>query len=137
MPPTPIELLLPPGLDRAAAVALLAKRLKLHVGRPHTEDRVLLDTFDRRLRAAGLRAERPAGRGAGRLLTVHEPGAPARRAEVEPARRHLASELPPGPVRRRLAGVLEERALLPVVRVAASSCRSRCSTGTPRRWCAS
>ncbi|MEA2135319.1 MAG: hypothetical protein QOC68_3228 [Solirubrobacteraceae bacterium] len=117
MPPTPIELLLPPALDRAATVALLAERLELKVGRPRTEDRVLLDSFDRRLRAAGLRAERPAGRGAGKLLTVHEPGVPARRAAVEPAPRHLASELPPGPVRRRLAGVLEERALLPVVRV--------------------
>jgi CHAD domain-containing protein len=114
---SPTELLLPPALDRAATVALLAKRLKLQVGRARTEDRVLLDSFDRRLREAGLRAERPAGRGAGTVLTVHEPGAPARRAEVEPAQRHLASELPPGPVRERLAGVLEERALLPVVRV--------------------
>jgi CHAD domain-containing protein len=114
---SPTELLLPPAQDRAATLALLAKRLTLQVGRAHTEDRVLLDSFDRRLRAAGLRAERPAGRGAAPLLTVHEPGAPARRAEVEPAPRHLTSELPPGPVRERLAGVLEERALLPVVRV--------------------
>ena len=103
---TPTELLLPPALDRAATVTLLAKRLRLHVGRARTQDRVLLDSFDRRLRAVGLRAERPAGRGAGPVLTVHEPGAPDRRAEVAPAPRHLAGELPPGPERRRLAGVL-------------------------------
>ena len=71
MTPTPTELLLPPGLDRAATVALLAKRLRLHVGRARTEDRVLLDSFDRRLRAAGLRAERPAGRRA--APTAHGP----------------------------------------------------------------
>ncbi len=118
MPPSPIELLLPPALDRAAAVALLAKRLELEVGRARTEDRVLLDSFDGRLRAAGLRAERPPGRGA--TLTVHEQGAPARRVDVEPGRRHLASELPPGPVRRRLADVLEMRALVPVVRLRSS-----------------
>jgi CHAD domain-containing protein len=117
VPPAPIELLLPPGLDRAATLELLGERLALDVGRAHTEDRVLLDSFDRRLRSAGLRAERPAGRGARRVLTVHEPGAPARRAEVAPAPRHLADELPPGPVRRRLADVLEMRALVPVVRV--------------------
>ena len=117
MTASPTELLLPSALDRAATVTLLGKRLRLQVGRARTEDRVLLDSFDRRLRAAGLRADRPAGRGAGKLLAVHERGVPVRRVEVERAPRYLASELPPGPVRRRLAGVLEERALMPVVRV--------------------
>jgi CHAD domain-containing protein len=51
------------------------------------------------------------------MLTLHEPGAPARSAEVARAPRHLVTELPAGPVRERLAGVLEERALLPAVRV--------------------
>ena len=95
------------------------ERLALEIGRARTEDRVLLDSFDGRLRAAGLRAERPPGRRGG-VLTVHEPGAPPRRVEVEPARRHLASELPEGPVRRRLADVLEMRALVPVVRLRSS-----------------
>jgi hypothetical protein len=62
VPSTPIELLLPPALDREAAVALLAKRLTLEVGRPRSEDRLVLDSFDGRLRAAGLRAERPRSR---------------------------------------------------------------------------
>jgi len=120
MTPTPTQLLLPPSLDRAAAVELLAERLALEVGRARTEDRVLLDSFDGRLRAAGLRAERPPGRRDGGVLTVHEPGAPPRRVEVEPARRLLASELPAGPVRRRLDDVLEMRALVPVVRLRSS-----------------
>jgi CHAD domain-containing protein len=119
VPPTPIELLLPPELDRDAAVALLAERLTLDVGRPRTEDRLVLDSFDGRLRAAGMRAERPPGRRAG-ALTLHEPGAPARRVEVAPAKRHLATELPPGPVRRRLEEVLEMRALVPLVRLRSS-----------------
>jgi CHAD domain-containing protein len=119
VPPSPIELLLPPALDRDAAVALLAKRLTLEVGRARTEDRLVLDSFDGRLRAAGLRAERPPGRRLG-TLTLHEPGGPVRRVEVAPAKRHLASELPPGPVRSRLADVLEMRALLPVVKLRSS-----------------
>jgi CHAD domain-containing protein len=117
VPPTPTELLLPPALEPEATIELLGERLALEVGRAHTHDRFLLDSFDRRLRAAGLRAERPAGRGAKRVLTVHEPGTPARHAEVAPAPRHLAAELPPGPLRQRLADVLEMRALVPVVRV--------------------
>jgi CHAD domain-containing protein len=115
VPPDPVDLSLPPGLDQAAATALLAERLELDAGRPRIHDRTLLDTFDGRLRAAGLRAERAAGRGA--PLELHEPGAPVRRAELPRARRHLAGELPPGAVRDRLEDVLEERALLPAVRV--------------------
>ncbi len=98
MPPDPVELLLPDTLDRAAAVELFAERLKLDAAPPRKADRTLLDSFDGRLRKAGLRAER-AARGP---LTLHEPGAPVRREDV---------------ARERLAGVLEERALLPVVRV--------------------
>jgi CHAD domain-containing protein len=119
VPPSPIDLLLPPALDREGALALLSKRLTLEVGRARTQDRVLLDSFDGRLRAAGLRVERPPGRRRG-ALTLHEPGAPPRRVEVGAAQRHLASELPEGPLRRRLADVLEMRALLPVVRLRSS-----------------
>ena len=114
MRPAELELLLPASQDD---VALVADRLEVEVGRPRTLDRVLLDTFDGRLRAAGLSAERPAGRRASTTLTLREPGAPARRAELAPAARHLADELPAGPVRDRLAPVLGVRALLPLVRV--------------------
>jgi CHAD domain-containing protein len=115
VPPEPVDLTLPSTLDQAAAVALLAERLQLDAGRPRTHDRTLLDSFDGRLRAAGLRAERASGRSA--PIELHEAGAPVRRADAPRARRHLAGELPPGAVRDRLAPVLEERALLPAVRV--------------------
>jgi CHAD domain-containing protein len=110
---TPTELLLPEG----ATPDLLGERLRLDVGRERTADRMLLDSFDGRLQAAGLRAEGPAGRTRGTTLTLHEPGAATRRAKVERAPRYLVEELPRGPLRERLAGVLEERALLPAVRV--------------------
>ncbi len=105
----PLDLLLP---DPGEALALLDDRLSLEVGRERRLDRVLLDSFDGRLRAEALRAER-----AGGSLTLHEPGAGVRRAEVGRAPRYLVEELPEGPLRDRLAPVLEERALLPAVRV--------------------
>ena len=82
MRPAELELLLPASQDD---VALVADRLDVEVGRPRTLDRVLLDTFDGRLRAAGLSAERPAGRAASTTLTLREPGAPAREADLAPA----------------------------------------------------
>jgi CHAD domain-containing protein len=113
----PLDLLLPDSGDQDDVLALLSERLQLDVGRARTADRLLLDSFDGRLREAGLRVERPAGRSRGSDLTLHEPGAAPRRAAVERARRYLLEELPAGPLRERLAGVLEERALLPAVRV--------------------
>ena len=86
--------------------------MPLEAGGARELDRTLLDSFDGRLRAAGLRAEYADG-----ALTLHEPGAAVRRAEVASAPRYLVEELPEGPLRDRLAGVLEERALLPAVRV--------------------
>jgi CHAD domain-containing protein len=107
--PEPVDLLLPASFDVPSA---LSERVRVRAGREHGVDRVLLDSFDGRLRAAGLRAEHVSG-----TLTLHEPGAPTRRAQVDRAPRHLVTELPRGPLRDRLAGVLEERALLPAVRV--------------------
>ena len=118
MAPDPVDLILPASLDQAAARALLEERLELSPGRPRTRDRTLLDSFDGRLRDAGLRAERPAGRSV--TIVLLEPGAPSREARVPRAKRHLATELPDGALRERLAPVLEERALLPVVRVRSS-----------------
>ncbi len=112
-----VELVLPASLDGAALVTLLADRLELTVDRARGHDRVLLDTFDGRLQEAGVSAERPAGRTASGTLTLREPGAPARSAEVAPAPRHLAAELPAGPLRDRLRSLLGVRALLPLVRV--------------------
>jgi CHAD domain-containing protein len=112
-----LELVLPAQLDAAALTAELSDRLELATGKPHTRDRELLDTFDGRLRATGLAAERPVGRGDSGALTLREPGAPVREAQVPAAKRYLATELPPGPLRDRLAPALGVRALLPLVRV--------------------
>jgi CHAD domain-containing protein len=128
--PDPVDLIVPAALDQAAAVALLEERLTLTAGRASVNDRVLLDSFDGRLREAGLRAERPAGRSA--TLLLHEPGAPVREARVPRARRHLTTELPQGALRERLEPVLEERALLPVVRVR-SSVRTLAVLGAERK----
>jgi CHAD domain-containing protein len=117
MPPAPLELELPEDVDEAATLALLGSRLTLDVGRPHTSDRVLLDTFDARLRDAGLRAEWAARRAARRQLALFEAGMPVRRGVVADAPAVGVDALPPGPLRDRLAPVLEERALLPVARV--------------------
>lgn len=113
----PAELILPDALDATAVVARLAEQVELVAARPHIEDRVLLDTFDARLRAAGLRAERGAGRAATVTLSLIEPGALPRHAAVAPADALPAGELPAGPVRERLAPVLGVRALLPLARV--------------------
>jgi CHAD domain-containing protein len=108
---------LPAGLDAAALTASLRDRLEVATGRPLTRDRELLDTFDGRLRASGLTAERSLGRGDAGALTLREPGAPVRQAQVGAAKRYLAEELPAGPLRDRLAPALGVRALLPLVRV--------------------
>jgi CHAD domain-containing protein len=113
----PLDLALPRDLDGAAAATLVADRLGVDLVRARATDRVLLDTFDRRLRADGLRADRDVSRRATATLRLHEPGAPVRRAQVPAADRYLATELPGGPLRDRLAPVLEERALLPIARV--------------------
>src|SRR4051812_49910696 len=104
----PVELLLPDSGE--AVLATLRERLALDVGRPRSADRILLDSFDGRLREAGLRAEAPV-RGA--TLTLHEPGAPVRREKGARAPRYLVHELPRGPPRERLARALQERAPLP------------------------
>ena len=116
-----IELLLPPQARprRRGRVAGQAPQSSSPAARA-ARDRLVLDSFDGRLRAAGLRAERPPGRGRG-VLTIHEPGAPGRQVEGG------GGEALPGrascPVARcggRLAEVLDMRALLPVVRLRSS-----------------
>ncbi|MGH9187558.1 MAG: CHAD domain-containing protein [Acidimicrobiales bacterium] len=112
----PIELVLPDGADPAALIRLLTEQFDVTEDRASRADRTFLDTFDRRLRAAGLVLERRRS-----TLTLLEPGAPPRTADMDRAGngpdRLLASELPPGPLRARLAPVLDMRALLPEVRV--------------------
>ena len=87
MSPGASELLVPEELDGRAVLTLLAERLTLEIDRATTSDRVLLDTFDARLREAGLRAEWPAGRASRRRLTLREPGCLRGRRTSRPAPR--------------------------------------------------
>jgi len=108
----------PAGVDAAALVAALAERLDVAADQPTTGEATVLDTADRRLRDAGLELRLGTGRSAGRLTLRDHPGAPPLAAEVPPeATRFLAPDLPAGPLRDRLAPVIEERALLPLVRL--------------------
>lgn len=75
--------------------------------------RTVLDTFDGRLRAAGLRLE--LREASGRELLLTGDGPPAHIAVTRAPRR--SSELPAGPMRSRLAPLLEVRALLPLLTV--------------------
>jgi CHAD domain-containing protein len=78
--------------------------------------RTLLDTFDGRLHAAGIRLEVRVG--AGMELVVSDAGPAPARVPVEEVPR-LVDSLPAGPMRARLGPVLDVRALLPVLGVAA------------------
>jgi CHAD domain-containing protein len=86
------------------------------VGRLRTVERTLLDTFDGRLHAAGIRLEARSEAGAGTTLVVRSAGSAAVEVMVD-AIPSVAGELPPGPIRSRLAPLLDVRAVLPVVAV--------------------
>lgn len=87
----------------------------LEADRPERRPRTVLDTFDGRLHGAGLRLE--VEEGAAHELALELSAGPA----TPPARMVVAavpvwpSELPVGPLRSRLAGVTQERALLPML----------------------
>jgi CHAD domain-containing protein len=89
-------------------------------GRSRTVRRTWLDTFDWRLHQAGLTLELVTGRGHGQLV-LRVAGGESFSEPVNGVRwPALATALPPGPVRARLAEVTRERALLPAVRVVSS-----------------
>lgn len=79
--------------------------------------RTVLDTFDGRLHAAGLRLEHDVGRSASLSLWSTGSAPPARLECARPPR--WPADLPSGPLRDRVAAVTKERALLPIVSVAA------------------
>lgn len=110
-----LHLLLPDGLAASAVADTLAAEVPIVSHRAHTIERVFWDTFDGRLHGAGLVLAEAAGRlalsdartGAERAGAAHKRG----------ARRLLTADLPDGPLRHGLAGVIEMRALTPVARV--------------------
>jgi len=118
MPAPAFEYALPEGIEPAAAAGWLAEHLRLARDPPARSDRTGADTFDRRLGAAGLAAEFVRVDGRVELVVADRAAdAPALRAAVPAAERVLVGDLPPGPLRDRLAPVLENRAVLPVARV--------------------
>lgn len=98
----------------------LGRTMAVHPGSSRSTERVLLDSFDGRLRARGWTAWREGWTAGGTvaLLLDCPPEAPLT-ATARPARaeRILPSEVQPAPVRSRLEALLDERALLPLVRV--------------------
>src|SRR5262245_32138696 len=75
--------------------------------------RTVLDTFDGRLHAAGLRLELRKG-ATSELVLLDRRGAPSAHLPATAAPT-TPDELPAGPFRARLAAVDQERALLPVL----------------------
>lgn len=115
-----LELVIPAAVRPEAVLHVLATKLDVVEGPPTTEDRVLLDSFDGRLRAAGLTLERSTtAPDEVWALTLRDTGSTEEHHVLTPPRsdRLLATELEEGRLRERLAPVLEERAVLPIARV--------------------
>ena len=83
-----------------------------------THRRTWLDTFDWRLYKAGLTLHFEQARRGGRLVLSKADGTPQAEQPVtrSPLRPGLAQDLPPGPVRDRIAVLTSPRALLPIVK---------------------
>jgi CHAD domain-containing protein len=82
---------------------------------PESFRRTVLDTFDGRLHAAGLRLERVGGAEPELVLTGG--GAAPARVPADDTLPRTADDLPAGPFRARIAPVLDIRVLLPLVTV--------------------
>jgi CHAD domain-containing protein len=135
----PQDFVLGDGLEPAPEelqAALEPRFSVVRAGRSRTVRRTWLDTFDWRLHRAGLTLELVTGRGHGQLVLTAAGG----ERLTEPANGvrwpALATALPPGPVRARLADITEERALLPAVRVVSSvaSLRARNADDKTVAW---
>lgn len=101
---------------RAEHVAAALAGAGFDVGRFRTVQRTRLDTFDGRLHAAGIRLEiRESGDEAMIVVVRDGNSAPAQARVV--AVPSTAGDLPAGPLRHRLAQLLEVRALSPTVAV--------------------
>jgi len=108
---------LPEGVDPGALVSFLGERFDLAVDPPERTDHTVLDTADRRLRAAGAELRLHTHRGEPTMALAGRPGAPPLTATVRRRPRWLAGDLPEGPLRDRIAPAIGVRALLPLARV--------------------
>ncbi len=116
------DLLAPEELTPEEAVQELHEALTLRSGESHESERRYLDTFDGRIRAAGLLlVHEPAagGQSPGRLSVLDRETGEERGFATSPAPAGplQALPLPPGPLRDHLGPILEERALLLLVRI--------------------
>jgi CHAD domain-containing protein len=110
---------LPEGLDPAGLLGYLDKRFPVIAEPGASRSYTVLDTADRRLRAAGVDLDLETDRGGPRLV-LRDPGRRAPLiAEVRRPRRnrYLLRDVPAGPLRERLAPIVEMRALLPLANV--------------------
>jgi CHAD domain-containing protein len=108
---------LPEGVDPSALVSFLAERFDIvaEPGAPVTY--AVVDTADRRLREAGLDLALETGRNERTLVLRERGSAGPVTARAGRRKRWLAGDLPAGPLRDRLAPVVEVRALLPLAQV--------------------
>ena len=98
--------------DVEPVVRALGRRFAVTPGTARVVQRTRLDTFDRRLRAAGLSLEHDATRG-DRILVLDRPGGTSATQPVSGLRfPALADALPAGPVRDQVAEVAGVRALM-------------------------
>lgn len=115
MAPRATALLLPAGLSAAAAADRLAALVPVATHGARCVDRTFWDTFDGRLRGAGLALVEAANR-----LVLVDALTDAEQAggdRPRRARRLLLDDLPQGDLRDRLAPIVEMRALTPIARV--------------------
>jgi CHAD domain-containing protein len=111
--------------DALALAAGLADRVRkaspaldANVGEREVTTRVVLDTVDRRLRAAGIDLAIETGEGHAMFVLDGPVGARGLRVACRrQRRRYLADDLAPGGLAERLAAIVGVRALLPLVEV--------------------
>jgi CHAD domain-containing protein len=110
---------LPEGVDPPALLAYLDKRFPVISEPGGSRTYTVLDTADRRLRAAGVDLDLETGRGGPRLVLREPGGRPPLVADVRRPRRnrYLLRDVPAGPLRERLGPIVGVRALLPLANV--------------------
>jgi CHAD domain-containing protein len=104
------------ALDVQRIVMALLRHFSVTVGPPRTVLRALVDTFDRRLQAAGLQLEHDTAAGR-EILLLSRDGAPPVSTPAEKLRwPAFAQALPAGPIRDAVSGPASIRALTVVAR---------------------
>src|SRR6476620_3465532 len=109
------QLLLPDGLAAAAVADALAAELPIVTQRAHALERTFWDTFDGRIHGAGLALAASAGRIV--LADAQTSAEVAAETLARSAKKLLVDDLPAGPLRDRVAPLVEMRALTPIARV--------------------